>query len=34
MKETWQVDDFCQIEATVIMEYITCIGELDGDLSG
>merc|ERR1712179_881234 len=34
MKGVWDVEDFSQVEATVIMEVITAKTEMDGDYSG
>ena len=34
MKVVWEVEDFSQVEATVIMELIIAKTEMEGDFSG
>ena len=34
MRGTWEIDAFCNLEADALLELVTGIKELDGDLTG
>ena len=34
MRGTWEIDDFCNLEAAAMLELVTVMAELGGDIGG